>query len=134
MERVLIHLVWLAMGLGFHGLSIGFGLTSLLSFPILYYELSYDIMEMTDTFRIPISRAPEKVLIKEEAKSPVTKNVNFISLIRGEEEKSDKDDVATGDGIEKTNGSDTKMPVKEAETKNGAENRTKNKPIKRSEK
>ncbi|GJV37386.1 hypothetical protein Tco_1409863 [Tanacetum coccineum] len=33
------------------------------------------------------SRAPKKVLIREEAKSPVTKNVNSISLPRGEEEK-----------------------------------------------
>ncbi|GJV26355.1 hypothetical protein Tco_1379050 [Tanacetum coccineum] len=31
------------------------------------------------------SRAPKKVLIREEAKFPVTKNVNSISLARGEE-------------------------------------------------
>nr|GEW24513.1 MAK10-like protein [Tanacetum cinerariifolium] len=60
------------------------------------------------------SRAHEKVLISEEAKSTITKNVNSISLTRGEEEKSDKDDVATGDGIEKANGSDIKTRVKEA--------------------
>ncbi|GKA92158.1 hypothetical protein Tco_0814083 [Tanacetum coccineum] len=80
------------------------------------------------------SRAPKKVLIREEAKSPVTKIVNSISLTRGEEEKSDKDGVATDDDIEKTNGSDTKMPVKEAETENEVENRIKNKAIKRDEK
>ncbi|GJS59410.1 zinc finger, CCHC-type containing protein [Tanacetum coccineum] len=80
------------------------------------------------------SRAPEKVLIREEAKSLVTKNINSISHTRGEEEKSDKDDVATGDGIEKTNGLGTEMPVKEAETENGAKNRIKNEPIKRDEK
>nr|GEV55083.1 DUF4219 domain-containing protein/UBN2 domain-containing protein [Tanacetum cinerariifolium] len=34
------------------------------------------------------SRVPEKVLIREEAKSPVTKSVNFISLIRDEKEKT----------------------------------------------
>ncbi|GJW43970.1 hypothetical protein Tco_0072769 [Tanacetum coccineum] len=79
------------------------------------------------------SRAPEKVLIKEEAKSPITKNLNSISLTRGEEEKNEKNDVAT-DGIEKTSGSDTEMPVKEAEIENGAKNRTKNEPIKRAEK
>ncbi|GKG18737.1 hypothetical protein Tco_0373035, partial [Tanacetum coccineum] len=43
---------------------------------------------------------PEKVLIREEAKFPVTKNVNSISLARGEEERSDKIDVATGNDIE----------------------------------
>ncbi|GKB15814.1 hypothetical protein Tco_0849737 [Tanacetum coccineum] len=47
------------------------------------------------------SRCPEKVLIREEAKFPVTKKVNSISLTRGEEEKSDKIDVATGNDIEK---------------------------------
>ncbi|GJV64535.1 hypothetical protein Tco_1475363, partial [Tanacetum coccineum] len=76
----------------------------------------------------------KKVLIREEVKSPFIKNVNSISLTRGEEEKSGKNDVATGDGIEKTNWSDTKIPVKEDETKNRAEIRTKNEPIKRAEK
>ncbi|GKE88224.1 reverse transcriptase domain-containing protein [Tanacetum coccineum] len=52
----------------------------------------------------------------------------------GKEEKSDKDNVATGDGIEKTNGSDMEMPAKKAKTENGAENRIKNEPIKKTEK
>nr|GFD23386.1 hypothetical protein [Tanacetum cinerariifolium] len=47
---------------------------------------------------------------------------------------SDKDGVATGNGIKKSNASNTEMLVKEAETENGAENKTKNKPIKRAEK
>ncbi|GKC52380.1 MAK10-like protein [Tanacetum coccineum] len=63
---------------------------------------------MAEMFRIlkelTTSRVPKKVLIKEEAKSPVTKNVNSISLTRGEEEKSDKDDVATGDDIKNLTG------------------------------
>ncbi|GKF11422.1 hypothetical protein Tco_0049348, partial [Tanacetum coccineum] len=84
--------------------------------------------------KLTTSRALEKVLIREEAKSSVTKNVNSISLTKGEEEKSDKDDVATSDGIKKINGSNVKMLVKEAETKNGADNRIKNEPIKRNEK
>ncbi|GKE06763.1 hypothetical protein Tco_1398781 [Tanacetum coccineum] len=49
---------------------------------------------MTEMFgllkELTTSKTPEKVLIREEAKSPVTKNVNFISLARGEEERSDK--------------------------------------------
>ncbi|GJW32430.1 hypothetical protein Tco_0052462 [Tanacetum coccineum] len=76
------------------------------------------------------SRAPEKVLIREEAKSPVTKNVNSISLARGEEERNDNDDMAADNGI---NGTNTEMPVKEAEKETKAENGTKNKPIKRAE-
>nr|GFC06230.1 zinc finger, CCHC-type [Tanacetum cinerariifolium] len=65
------------------------------------------------------SRAPEKVLIIEEAKSSFTKDVHSISLTR---EKSDKDEVASSDDIKKINGSNMEMLVKEAETKNGAEN------------
>ncbi|GJW69159.1 hypothetical protein Tco_0123583 [Tanacetum coccineum] len=74
------------------------------------------------------SRAPKKVLIREEAKSTVTKNVNSISLAREEEERNDNDDMAADDDI---NGTDTKMPVKEVEKEIEAENGTKNKPIKR---
>nr|GEV61635.1 MAK10-like protein [Tanacetum cinerariifolium] len=39
------------------------------------------------------SKTPEKVLIREEARFPVTKNVNFISLTKGEEERSNKKEV-----------------------------------------
>nr|GEZ45762.1 helicase [Tanacetum cinerariifolium] len=52
----------------------------------------------------------------------------------GKEEKINEDDVTTGDGIEKTSGSDPKMPVKETEKDNKEENGTKNKQIKRAEK
>ncbi|GJS08408.1 MAK10-like protein [Tanacetum coccineum] len=45
---------------------------------------------ITEMFRLlkelTTNKAPEKVLIREEAKFPVTKNVNSISLTRGEEE------------------------------------------------
>ncbi|GJY52171.1 zinc finger, CCHC-type containing protein [Tanacetum coccineum] len=68
------------------------------------------------------SRAPKKVLIREEAKFPVTKNVNSISLTRGEEERSKKTDVTTGDDIEKPTKTETEMPVKEAEKEDEAEN------------
>nr|GEV34539.1 zinc finger, CCHC-type [Tanacetum cinerariifolium] len=55
--------------------------------------------------------ALEKVFIREEAKSSITKNVNYISLAKGEEERSDNDDMATDGGINMTH---TKMPLKEA--------------------
>ncbi|GKC03518.1 MAK10-like protein [Tanacetum coccineum] len=79
------------------------------------------------------SRAPEKVLVREEAKYPITKNVNSISLTREEEEKNDENDVTTINDIEKTNWSDTKMPVKKAEKENKTKNGTKNETIKRVE-
>ncbi|GJR28196.1 MAK10-like protein [Tanacetum coccineum] len=51
---------------------------------------------MTKMFRhlkeLTTSRTPEKVLIREEAKFPVTKDVNSISLARGGEERSDMTD------------------------------------------
>nr|GEW22955.1 zinc finger, CCHC-type [Tanacetum cinerariifolium] len=72
--------------------------------------------------------APEKVLIREEAKSPVTKNVNSISLAIGKEERNNNDDMAADGGI---NGTDMKMPVKEVEKETEAKNGNKNKPIKR---
>ncbi|GKD35902.1 hypothetical protein Tco_1251411 [Tanacetum coccineum] len=83
------------------------------------------------------SRAPKKVLIGEEAKSPITKNVNSISLAKGEEERSDKGDMAADGGI---NGTHREMPLKEVEKETEAvrsregdecgEKGTKNKQIK----
>ncbi|GJZ47643.1 RNA-directed DNA polymerase, eukaryota [Tanacetum coccineum] len=65
---------------------------------------------MTEMFRLlkelTTSTTPEKVMIREEAKSPVTKSVNSISLIREEEEKNDIYDVATGDDSKETDGPD----------------------------
>ncbi|GJW46966.1 MAK10-like protein [Tanacetum coccineum] len=75
-----------------------------------------------------------RVIIREEARHPVAKNVNSISLIRGEEEKSAKDNAMSGDSIEKPDGSDTGMPLKEAEKENEAKNGTKNEPVKSAEK
>ncbi|GJY88709.1 zinc finger, CCHC-type containing protein [Tanacetum coccineum] len=62
------------------------------------------------------SRAPRKVLIKEEAKFPIAKNVNPISLARGKEERSDKTDE-TLDNTLKPTVTETEIPVMEAERK-----------------
>ncbi|GJW27460.1 zinc finger, CCHC-type containing protein [Tanacetum coccineum] len=81
---------------------------------------------MTEMFKLlkelTTSKAPEKVLIREDAKFPITKNVNSISLTRGEEEGSDKTDVTTGDDIEKSTERETEMPVKEAKKEDEVEN------------
>ncbi|GKE04282.1 MAK10-like protein [Tanacetum coccineum] len=71
--------------------------------------------------QLTTSRAPEKVLIREDAKFPVTKNINFISLTRGGEERNNKTNVTTN-GIEKPTGTETGIPIKEAEKENEAEN------------
>ncbi|GKF06971.1 hypothetical protein Tco_0041195 [Tanacetum coccineum] len=79
---------------------------------------------MTEMFgllkELTTSRTPEKVLIREEAKFPVTKNVNYISLARGEEDMSDKIDVETGNDIEKPTGTETRMQANKAKKKNEA--------------
>ncbi|GKE42042.1 MAK10-like protein, partial [Tanacetum coccineum] len=79
---------------------------------------------MTEMFgllkELTTSKTPEKVLIREEAKFLVTKNVNSISLTRGEEERSDKIDIATVNDIDKPTRIETGMQANEAETKNGA--------------
>ncbi|GKA45043.1 hypothetical protein Tco_0737839 [Tanacetum coccineum] len=50
--------------------------------------------------------------------------------LQREDERNDNDDMAADDSI---NGTDTEMPIKEAEKKTDAGNGTKNKPIKRAE-
>ncbi|GJV55967.1 hypothetical protein Tco_1456972 [Tanacetum coccineum] len=92
-------------------------------------EINDKITEMFGLLKeLMTSRWPKKVLIREEAKFPVTKNVNSISLARGEEERSDKTDETLNNAIKPTR---TKMeiPVKEAERNK----ETKNKPIKKAE-
>ncbi|GJZ58179.1 zinc finger, CCHC-type containing protein [Tanacetum coccineum] len=88
---------------------------------------------MTKMFRLKEltnSRTPEKVLIKEEAKFPVTKNVNFISLARGEEERNDKTDETLGNTVKSTI-TETEIPVKEAERNNETKNKLIKKAVKK---
>ncbi|GKB70360.1 hypothetical protein Tco_0931772, partial [Tanacetum coccineum] len=90
---------------------------------------------MTEMFgllkELTTSKAPEKVLIREGAKSPVTINVNSISLVREEEEENDKHDIEISDNDKETDEPNIEVPVKEAKTKNRAENGVENKPIKK---
>ncbi|GJX19400.1 ribonuclease H-like domain-containing protein [Tanacetum coccineum] len=88
---------------------------------------------MTEMFRLlkelATSRTSKKILIREKAKFPITKKVNSISMTKEEEEKSDKTEI-TPNNIEKPTEIEAEVPVKEAETKNGAENEAGNKTIK----
>nr|GEY73012.1 zinc finger, CCHC-type [Tanacetum cinerariifolium] len=79
------------------------------------------------------SKAPKKVLIREETKSPVIKNVNSISLVEKEKEENDKHNVAIGNTDEETNGTNIEVPVKEVDIKNKAKNEVENKPTKKAE-
>ncbi|GKC15893.1 MAK10-like protein [Tanacetum coccineum] len=85
---------------------------------------------MTEMFgllkEVTTSRTPEKVLIREEA---VTKNVNSIFLAKGEEERSNERKV-TPNNAKKPTETGMEMLVKEAETKDKAKNKARNKSIK----
>ncbi|GJX08438.1 ribonuclease H-like domain-containing protein [Tanacetum coccineum] len=73
---------------------------------------------MTEMFgllkELTTSRTLEKVLIKEEATFPITKNVNFISLAINEEEENNKTDETPDNTKMPT---EMKMPVRKAEHK-----------------
>nr|GEY58017.1 hypothetical protein [Tanacetum cinerariifolium]GEY58576.1 hypothetical protein [Tanacetum cinerariifolium] len=88
---------------------------------------------MTEMFRLlkelTTNRTLEKVLIREEAKFTITKNVNSISLTKGKEEGCSKTEI-TPKNTEKPTETKTEIPVKEAEIKNEAKNRAGNKSIK----
>ncbi|GKA97541.1 hypothetical protein Tco_0825435 [Tanacetum coccineum] len=73
------------------------------------------------------SKTPKNVLIREEAKFLVTKNVNSISLVRNEEEEDNKTDE-TPDNTKMP--AKTEIPVRKAEAINGDENRAGNESIK----
>ncbi|GJS40939.1 MAK10-like protein [Tanacetum coccineum] len=79
---------------------------------------------MTEMFgllkELTTSRTPEKVLIKEEAKFPITKNVNSISLTKDEEGGSNRTKV-TPDNTEKLTKKETEKPVIEVEKINEVE-------------
>nr|GEX20124.1 hypothetical protein [Tanacetum cinerariifolium] len=87
---------------------------------------------MTEMFRLlkelTTSNTSEKVLIREEANFPVTKNINSISLVNEEEERSEKTEDTLRNTVKSTVTA-TEIPVKEAERNN----ETKNKPIKKAE-
>ncbi|GJU42382.1 hypothetical protein Tco_1195339, partial [Tanacetum coccineum] len=83
---------------------------------------------MTEMFgllkELTSNRTPEKVLIREEAKFPITKNLNSISLTKGEEEGSNTTKV-TPENAEEPTKTEIETPVMEVEKTNEVENGTK---------
>nr|GEV14317.1 hypothetical protein [Tanacetum cinerariifolium] len=99
----------------FQGLTTKFprhGIDRWLQIQTFYDHVSFHLKLLKE---LTTNKAPKKVLIREEAKFLVTKNVNSISLTRGEEERSEKTNVTTRDDFEKPTKTETKMPVKEDE-------------------
>nr|GEX63446.1 integrase, catalytic region, zinc finger, CCHC-type, peptidase aspartic, catalytic [Tanacetum cinerariifolium] len=73
---------------------------------------------------LTVNRTLEKVLIKEEARNLVTKNVNSISLVRTGEERSTKDEVILDDISGKPKKSKAVASPKEVDKENQDENAT----------
>ncbi|GKB80450.1 MAK10-like protein [Tanacetum coccineum] len=80
------------------------------------------------------SRTPKKVLVREEARHPITKHANSISLIRMEEEKSFENDGVVGKNIIKPNKSNVAETLKEVDRDDEAKNRSNKEPVRSTEK
>ncbi|GKA29565.1 MAK10-like protein [Tanacetum coccineum] len=89
---------------------------------------------MTEMFRLfkelSTSRTPKKVLIKEEARHPITKNINSISIIRVEEEKTIVNNRAIVESIVEPRKSEEEEPPKKASVMNKVERRVDDEPTK----
>ncbi|GJV52667.1 hypothetical protein Tco_1448408 [Tanacetum coccineum] len=72
----------------------------------------------------------QKVLIREEARHPITKNVNSISLIRVEEEKNLENNRAIGKSVVKPSKPKEDKLLKEVDATNEVERRADDKPAK----
>ncbi|GJZ75471.1 zinc finger, CCHC-type containing protein [Tanacetum coccineum] len=82
-------------------------------------EINGKMIEMFGLLKeLMTSRAPKKVLVRGEAKFCVTKNVNSISLARGEGERNDE----TNEILDNTEmPTEIKIPVKEVKMNNEVE-------------
>ncbi|GJV33641.1 hypothetical protein Tco_1394041 [Tanacetum coccineum] len=79
---------------------------------------------------LTVSRTLEKVLIREETRHPTTKNVNSISRIRIEEEKSVENNGATDRSVAEPRKYDEQKPPKEVDKPNESGRRANEEPAK----
>nr|GFA64229.1 MAK10-like protein [Tanacetum cinerariifolium] len=89
-----------------------------------------DFLKLVDSFdfnELTVSRTPKKVLVREDARYPVTKIVNSISLVRTVEEKSTKDEAMFNDISGKPDKSKAVVSPKKVKKENEAENATRDK-------
>nr|GFB08140.1 hypothetical protein [Tanacetum cinerariifolium] len=80
------------------------------------------------------SRTLEKVLVREEARHPITKHVNSISLIRTEEEKSVRNNGVVGKNIVEPNKLIMAETLEEEDRDDEVTNRTNNELVRSVEK
>ncbi|GJS50847.1 hypothetical protein Tco_0624209 [Tanacetum coccineum] len=90
--------------------------------------------KMTEMFgllkELTASRTPKKVLIREEARHLITKNVNSIYLIRIKEEKKRRKNGLINKGVVEPIKSDKEEPPKEVDMKNEVERKADDEPAK----
>ncbi|GKC61847.1 hypothetical protein Tco_1089445, partial [Tanacetum coccineum] len=74
------------------------------------------------------SRTPKKVLVREEARHPITKNVNAISLVQIEEDKNIKNNKVVDKNIIKLSELNAIEPNEVVDIKKEVEDRTNDEP------
>ncbi|GKG05350.1 hypothetical protein Tco_0325436, partial [Tanacetum coccineum] len=67
------------------------------------------------------SRTPKKVLIREEARQPITKNINYISVIQVEEEKNIVNNGVIAESIVEPSKSKEEKPLEKVDETNEVE-------------
>ncbi|GJZ13394.1 MAK10-like protein [Tanacetum coccineum] len=98
-------------------------------------EINDKMAEMFGLLReLMTSRAPKKVLVREEARHLITKHVNSISLIRIEEEKSVGISGVVGKNIVESNKSIMAETLEEVDRDDEVTNRTNNELVRSVEK
>ncbi|GJT67785.1 hypothetical protein Tco_1019265 [Tanacetum coccineum] len=76
------------------------------------------------------SRTLEKVLMREETRQPITKNVNSISLIRIKEGENGENNMQIDKSIMEPGKSDKEGPLERTDMKNEVKRKTDDKPAK----
>ncbi|GJY00379.1 hypothetical protein Tco_0357397 [Tanacetum coccineum] len=92
-------------------------------------EINDRMVEMFGLLKeLTASRTPENILMGEEARHPITKNVNSISLIRIEEEENRENNRQVNNSVMEPGNSGDEEPPEEINMKNEAERRTDDEP------
>nr|GEW46254.1 hypothetical protein [Tanacetum cinerariifolium] len=94
-------------------------------------EINDKMAEMFGLFKeLMASRTLEKILMREEARHPITKNVNYISLVRVYEEENRENNGQIDKSAMKPGKSDEEEPPKGIDTKNKDERKAGDEPAK----
>ncbi|GJV74744.1 hypothetical protein Tco_1506328 [Tanacetum coccineum] len=79
------------------------------------------------------SKTPEKVLVREEARHPITKNVNTISLVKMEKEKNIENNKVVDKNVVEFSELNAIEPKEEVDMKKEVGDRTNDEPVKNME-